>query len=791
MGQTGMNHPSDDDRTRVETTDVPTGRSGTAAQDSETLARIGSYRPIQRLGRGGMGSVWLAEQLEPVRRKVAVKLIHGSHLTALDRALFEVERQTLARMSHPFVAQVFDAGKTDDGRPWFAMEWVAGDPISDYCDQRGLSQRERARLFARVCLGVHHAHQRGIIHRDLKPANVLVRAVDGEHLPKIIDFGVATSVTGEGDQRRATSADRVGTRAYMSPEQQDGDAGKLDTRSDVYALGVMLFELLSGERPPDAADSGTLHTFHAALGQRNATAAGNADADSAPLLAAAALDREMRCILARALAPDRDDRYASADEFAGDLQHWLSGEPVAAVPATRAYRCRKFLSRHRLAIGASSIAAFAVATGLVLAVWGLLQAQAERDRAQLAALRAEQSAAFVSGILSSVDPVYASGQDTTLLRRALDEASERAGRELEDQPVILAEISSTIGSAYKGIGEDRAAVEHFERAAALSADRPDQRRLNLHARIQLAELQGSLGRADEGLAQSTGLLEVARRELLPIDPLRLQIASVHGYLLQQEERLDEAEQALLPVIRTTASMDDPEVFETRLDSLRLLAQLHSDRMQLEDALATFDEVLATLDGRDDSVATLHRALTLADKAVVFLRQQRYADAEPLLRESLALNTKIYGRDHPMTRSVVSNLGGSLRQQGRPAEALPFYREAHAGFLDQYGIRNPRTVIAQYNLGNCYRDLGRPEQAVALQREALQVAEEVMPENRFAIGNLHLGLGRSELAADNPAEAMRLLSIADDMLSRTAGEDHYRSVEARDYLVRARNALGEQ
>ena len=787
-----MNHPpDDDDRTRVESRGTPSNPNGTAERDADTLARIGSYRPIERLGQGGMGSVWLAEQLEPVRRKVAVKLIHDSHLTALDRALFEVERQTLARMSHPFVAQVFDAGKTDEGRPWFAMEWVAGAPISDYCAQHGLSERERVRLFAKVCLGVHHAHQRGIIHRDLKPANVLVRAVDGDHLPKIIDFGVATSVVGDGEQRRATSADRVGTRAYMSPEQQDGEAAKLDTRSDVYALGVMLFELLSGERPPDAADSGTLHTFHAALGQRSAAAARRTQIESAPLVAAASLHRELRCILARALAPDRDHRYASADEFARDLQRWLDGEPVAAVPPTRSYRWGKFLSRHRLAIGAGGIASIAVLAGLVMTVWGLLQAQAERDRAQLAAMRAEQTSAFVSGILGSIDPAYASGEDTTLLRRALDEASERAAEELGDQPAILAEISSTIGSSYKGIGEDHAAEEHFERAVALSAGRPDQRRLNLHSRTQLAELLGRLGRPGEGLEQSTELVEIALRELPPEDPLRLQIQSVQSYLLQWDGRLDEAEQAIEPVIRITGERDDPELFETRIDALRLLAQLHSDRMRLDDALQTFDRVLEEVDNRDDSIAALHRALTLADKAVVYLRQQRYLEAEPLLRESLALNTELYGRDHPMTRSVVSNLGGSLRQQGRAAEALPFYREAHAGFLDQYGMRHPRTVIAQYNLGNCYRDLGQPERAVQLQREALALASEVMPDNDFTIGNLHLGLGRSELAARNADEAERLLSVAVDLLSHSAGEDHYRSVEARDYLARARSASADE
>ncbi len=755
--------------------------------DEDALSGIGPYRFIEPLGRGGMGSVWLAEQLEPVRRKVAVKLIHDSKLTSLDRALFEVERQTLARMSHPYVAQVYDAGKTEQGRPWFAMEWVAGEPISDYCAEGALSLRDRVRVFVRVCLGVHHAHQRGIIHRDLKPANVLVRRIDGEHIPKIIDFGVATRLVGDGDQRRATSTDRVGTRAYMSPEQHDGDAGRLDTRSDIYALGVMLFELLSGERPPDTSDSGTLHTFHAALGRRSARAARAGATDARPFAAAASLDRELRCILAKALAPERDGRYASADEFARDLQRWLAGETVAAVPPSRSYRWRKFLARHRLAISAGAIASVAVVAGLVLAVWGLLQAQAERDRAQAAALRAEQTAAFVSGILGSIDPVFASGEDTTLLRRALDEASQRATEELGNQPGILAEISLTIGNAYMGIGEDSKAEGYLERAAELSATRPGQERLTLRARNQHAELQGRLGRADEGLAQSTALLASAPGVLEPTDPVRLQIQSVHAYLLQQVGRIDDAERAIRPVIGVTASLDDPEVFEIRLDALRMLAQMHSNRGELDAALAAYGDALDALGDGEDPVARLHRGLTLNDMAVVRLRQQRYAEAEPLLREALALHEALYGRDHPMTRSVISNLGGSLRQQGRPADALPFYRKAHSGFLDQYGIRHPRTLIAQYNLGNCYRDLDQPMRAVELQREALAVALDLMPDDEFVLGNLHLGLGRSELRANNAAEARRLLAIAEERLSNAAGEDHYRTIEAREFLALARRA----
>jgi tetratricopeptide (TPR) repeat protein len=424
----------------------------------------------------------------------------------------------------------------------------------------------------------------------------------------------------------------------------------------------------------------------------------------------------------------------------------------------------------------------------MLAVWGLMQAQAERDRARVAAARAEQTAGFVQNMLSSINPVYASGADTALMRRVLDEAAARAERELSGQPEILADIALTIGSAYKGIGEDTTAEQHLARAAALAAGLPERPRLALQAEMQLAELLGRLGRAEEGLDRSATLMQQALERLDPDDELRLQIASVHAYLLQQLGRYDEAEAAIRPVIGTAAAVAGSDAFQIRLDALRTLAQLHSDRMQLDRARAVYERLLEALEGRDDGIAQMHRAMALNDKAIVFLRQQRYADAEPLLRRALADQRTLFGTDHPMTRSVVSNLAGSLRQQGRPEAALPFYREAHDGFVRQYGRRHPRSLIARYNLGNCLRDLGRLDEALALQREALRLGEEELAGNAFTLGNFRLGLGRSELAAGNAATAAELLREAAAQLAEAAGRDHYRAVEARDFLARAEARL---
>jgi len=775
--------PDDDDRTRVQASDIPPGPDGTAEQDAATLARIGSYRPIELLGQGGMGSVWLAEQLEPVQRKVALKLIHGSALDGLGRALFEVERQMLAQMAHPCIAQVFDAGATEDGRPWFAMEWVPGQPVTDYARNHALDQRARLRLFIRICRGVQHAHERGIIHRDLKPANVLVRTLDGEHQPKIIDFGVATSVYEEGGRTRATSSDRAGTRAYMSPEQYADDTRRIDTRSDVYALGVMLFELLTGTRPPSTADLDALTTFHSAL-HRGPAARIETDPEAADALAAArGLDRELRCILARALAPEREHRYPSAAEFSRDLERYLAGQVVEAVPSTRGYRWGKFVRRNRLALGAGALVLLALVGGLALALWGLVQAQAERDRAQLAAARAEQTSGFVTRMLDSIDPQYASGADTALMRRVLDDAAARADDELAGQPDILAEISLTIGSAYLAIGADTAASEHLARAERLADGR-----LALRAGLQLAALDVRLGDGERALERSRALVERTAAKLPAADRLQLEARSMLAHALQHVGEPDAAEPVILEVIADAAGSDDPEWVALRLDAMRTLAQLHADRMQLDDAHATYRRVLDELAARDDPPARVQRLYTLNDHAVTYLRQQRYAEAEPLLREALAAQRDLFGDTHPITLASVNNLAGSLRQQGRAEEALPFYRETLDGFLALYGDRHPRSIVARHNLGNCMLDLGRPEESVVLHRDALALALEEVPDNGFMLGMLELGLGKSELARGEPSTALPLLESAEARIGAAAGADHYRAEEARDHAALARNAL---
>lgn len=778
--------PTDDDHTRVD------GPADGGADAPGTPLHIGPYRLLELLGRGGMGEVYLAEQLEPVRRQVALKLIGGRNRQGVASAYFEVERQLLAQMQHPYIAQVYDAGTAEDGRPWFAMEWVPGEPLTDFCDRHGLDREARIRLFIRVCQGVQHAHHRGIIHRDLKPANVLVTEIDGEHLPKVIDFGVATSVVEREGGQSAASSDRAGTRAYMSPEQRTGENAEIDTRSDVYSLGVMLFELLTERRPPDSSRSDALASFWESLAaptsRRNQPAETSTDEDiGAALASAIRLDRELRCILARALAPGREDRYESPAALARDLAAHLAGDIVSAVPPTRAYRYRKFLWRHRVAAAAGSAVSVALVAGLAVALWSLVQVQAERDRARAQAERAEQTAAFVTRMLSSINPDYADGADTTLLRRVLDDASTRAESELAGQPDIRGDILFTVGRTYLAIGELGAARRNLEKVIALSAGVPGLEELHLDARERLARVDLREGRFESALADVEALQAEAEDVLAPDDPVRLDIDATRASLLQRLRRLDEAQSQIESVIERTHGHARDAIVEIRVDALRSLAQIHSDAQELERAHGVYRDMFDELAAWDDPAARRHRLMALNDHAVVYLRQERYADAEPLLREAIEGQNELYGENHPYIMEAIGNLGGSLRQQGRPEEALPYYRQALELAREHLGERHSNTLISMYNLGNCLRDLGDAAGAVDIQRRALAGAKEELADNTFLLGMFRLGLGRSELAAGNASAAQDLLAEAVEGLTEAAGADYYRTREAAEYLARAREA----
>jgi tetratricopeptide (TPR) repeat protein len=455
-------------------------------QIEPTGTMIGRYRLLEQIGEGGFGIVYMAEQQEPVQRKVALKIIKPGMDTREVIARFEAERQALALMDHPNIACVLDAGATAAGRPYFVMELVRGIPITEYCDQTRLSTRERLQLFVKVCQAVQHAHQKGVIHRDIKPSNVLVTLHDGEPVPKVIDFGVAKALG-----QRLTSKtlftgfhEMIGTPAYMSPEQAALSGIDVDTRADIYSLGVLLYELLTGVTPFDAGtfrevamdevrrliretDPPRPSTRLQTLGEQLRSVAIHRQTEAPKLVHQVRGDLDW--VVMKCLEKDRSRRYETANGLRMDVMRYLNCAPVAARPPSQLYRLQKLVRRHKLVFAATGAVATSLVIGLGIATWGFFRekearrisegiqrqveigrrlAEKERDRAEKEAAKSRQTAQLLEDMLKGIGPKVAMGRDTLLLREILDNATEKTASNLKDQPEVAAELLSTIGATY-------------------------------------------------------------------------------------------------------------------------------------------------------------------------------------------------------------------------------------------------------------------------------------------------------------------------------------------------------
>ena len=771
----------------------PTWRSDLPPPDSGG-AETGEFSPGQRvgryvirdlLGRGGMGVVYLADQLEPVRRTVALKLIRPSFADSLAEAYFEVERQALARMDHPAIAKVLEAGTTPQGLPFFAMEWIDGPTLDSYVAARSPALSARLDLLQQVALGAHHAHQRGVVHRDLKPGNVLVALVDGRAVPKIIDFGVAVGL-GQGGRG---SGDYAGTSLYMSPEQSGLVDADVDVRSDVYSLGVMLLELL--------APSGTLEQLHARgvgasqLSQvlRTGQRPGQPHHDATEWLSLPALrsvPRELRHVIARATDVDRARRYGSAQALAEDLANFRNHLPLAAVPATRAYLVTKFVRRHRLPLAAGAAVATALVIGLGAAIFALLQAQTERTRAEQAAASATREAArsrgmadFLGNVLAGIDPEQARGQDTRLLRQLLDQAAAGAQRDLAGDAAQLAEIESTIGRAYRSINDLDKAEEFLARAL--------QRQLTLFGANAETTLQteryllwsiADHGRENEALPRARALRERSEKALGAKARETLMQDLATGWFEYLAGNMKPAEAQLRAASEGLSALDGAEDPKA-LDATGRLGVVLADSGQYDAARPLYDRVLAgytRLFGPEDPrTLAVHNSL-----GILAMQQRRYADGEAEFRPMLPVYERLYGADHPQTLALVLNMSGALRQQGKVAESGPYYRRAYEGMKARYGGDNLRTLIAQNNLANYLIDAGEAGKAVELAQDAVQRALEPYASNRIVLGEFHFTLGKSLLAAKRPGPAEDELKTAWTLRAGEMGEG---AEDARDVAAR--------
>lgn len=756
-----------------------------AGEDAALGRILGAYRLKGRLGEGGMGQVFLADRIDgEFEQQVAIKLMRSPWIGPELLQRFLAERQILARLEHPGIARLIDGGTTPLGQPYLVMDYVDGLPIDLYCQQQQLSIRERLRLFVKVCDAVEHAHTRLVVHRDLKPTNILI-ASDGS--PRLLDFGIARLLdSSPGAPALTRGPGQVLTPEYASPEQVRGEP--ITTASDVYSLGVMLYQLLTDQLPykvTDTTPQGLENLVCMTRPTRPSQCSGSGNTTVGD-----GWFREMRgdvdTIVMQALAKTPDRRYASVAALADDIERHLDCRPILARPNSRAYVLGRFMRRHRTAVSIAGLALTTIIAGIVMATWGMITAQAERDRAEQAALRAEQTTGFVTRMLSSIDPDRARGADTTLLKELLADAATRAPLELEQQPAVLGEIRRVIGITYLQIGEFDRAREHLNAAAQL-ADADADRRLSLQSRLDLARHSAYTRNPVSGLEQVEALLQDAA-DLPGEDPLRISALGMQAQFLLDSGQPEAAASVVREVLDRTEGHPDPSLDAQRIAALMMQSQIHMMAGQFEQSLAYLERARTETEQWTGPGVERYRRMVLSSLALNHLLREDYAEGIPLLRRSIALIEAGYGPEHPLLVVEVNNLANALQSSGELDAARAPFNRALSLARQVHGTDSLMTLQIQSNYADLLRQLGEPQAAAASQREVIALAQQSLSSTHPLQGRFRLRLGHAELELGNTQAAAEQLSDGFDQLTRHLGPDHPDTIAAGQELTRVRQLL---
>jgi tetratricopeptide (TPR) repeat protein len=697
--------------------------------------QLAGYRVLSVIGSGGMGVVYRAEQPPPLARTVAVKVLRIGLDTPHLAARFDAERQALAVLDHPGIAKVLDAGATADGRPFFVMELVEGVPIDAFCDEKRLDARQRLSLFAEVCRAVHHAHQKGVIHRDLKPSNVLVDAVEGRPRARVIDFGVAKVARAAGDATALTQHGVVlGTPAYMSPEQAAG-SDDIDTTTDVYSLGVLLYHLLVGRLPfepgPHAKDPLRPSTRVGTLGAEATTIAERRGTDARTLRRQLAGDLDW--ITLKAMEHGRARRYASASELAADVDRYLAKEPILARPPSAAYRVRKLVARHRALVAAGALAVLALVAGTTAATIGFVrarraEAEAVRQRRAAEAETAKAAAVtdFLKDVLAAADPRRA-GRDAKVVD-VLSASASAVDRAYASQPEIEGAVRDTLAGTWRSLGELPRAEEQARRAVEVRAKAlgPDHRDTLASQGTLMAVLQAQ-GRYPEAQEIGRRTLDAQRRVLGPDHADVTTTLNDLGIVLFQSGQGREAEALMREAVETRRRTMGPD-----------------DRRTL---------------GATSNLAGLLSGL------------DRPAEAEPLLAAVLDSQQRTLGAEHANTNFTRKTLAGVLHDLGRLDDAERHFRDALAASRRISGPDHIDTLITENDLAVLLLDRRRAEEAAALAGHAAAGAAKVLPPGHWFTAAFRRNHGRALTAVGRYAEAEAELQAALEALRASRGETH--------------------
>ncbi len=659
-----------------------TRRHAPAAEASGEI--IGRYKLLENIGEGGFGTVWMAEQKEPVKRRVALKIIKLGMDTKQVIARFEAERQALALMDHPNIAKVLDAGATEAGRPFFVMELIKGVPILEYCDTEKLDTDARLDLFTKVCNAIQHAHQKGIIHRDIKPSNVMITLHDGVPVPKVIDFGIAKATNQELTAKTLFTQHRqmIGTPAYMSPEQAEMSGLDIDTRSDIYSLGVLLYELLTGTTPFNSEELMSKgfaemmriireiephkpSTRLSTLGDSVTRTAQQRRVDVKEL--GGILRGDLDWIVMRCLEKDRARRYDTANGLALDIQRHLNDEPVAAGPPSTTYKFHKFVKRNRGGVIAASIVTAVLVLGIVGTTGGLLWALAAERAAQRESARATEVKRLINEMLESVSPWISKGADTTLLKRIVDDTARRlTAGEVTDE-LIAADLHALIGRVYFQLNLRAEAQKHTSVAFEIRLDGLGERnRATLQSGFDQLILRKRQSRAPQ---QKTLLVQAMRQ----------------NWELRKE----------------VLGAEDPDTLASQME----LATISTG----QDWQAQADRILEVLEARKRVLVPAHYATlrTMAELAATYQRLGQTDKAESILLEAL----EVSGEMNPRTLDLLGYTARLYEHLGRFEEAVPYRLKSLESSLGELGETHPFTLLYQTKLAALYVMMGQDDDAI--------------------------------------------------------------------------------